>query len=1011
MDGYELLSSAVVSDIIPIKKYRSKATGITVCIANVSGPLVNGYFCLATEAHDDDGLPHTLEHIIFMGSEEYPYKGLLDLYANRCLAQGTNAWTDTDHTCYTMTTAGSEGFLNLIPIYLDHLLYPTIKDSHYVTEVHHVNGEGENAGIVYCEMQARENSGHSLTHLEFVRAMYPGHCGYKSETGGVMKNLRESCSHEKVKNYHKDFYRPDNLCLVITGNVEAEDVFRAIKPFEDKIKSKPALPPLTRPWMNAVPPLEKNIIEKRVLFPTEDESVGTVTLGWRGPSVNEYYEIQALKMLFNYLTDTPVAPLQRDLVEIDDPLCGDIDFSFFENKETAISLCADNVPKESLDEIKDKVLEILNGIASGKEEFDLERMITQIHRSLLEEMNSVEDSPHDTLAFLSIGDFLYSTKNGTMQEYVDKINHLKTLKEEKNDFWINLMKKYLIGQKLVIVIGDPSEEKMETMGKDEKQRVKRQAEQLGEGGLAKKKKILDNAIKENSVEPPIELVTKLKVPSTDSITFHSIESFSNYSAAGKPNFEAAKKFPLDGFPSPFSVCHVKSLFTQIYIVIDSAAIPKDLRMLLPLYTEVLYESPIIRDGKVIPYEDVVKELAADTLFTDAGIGVGGGRYSPGGFSSLVVLNFKVENEKYEKGVRWTRDVLYNLKFSVERVKAVANKMIKDVANHKRNGRRVVSSLLNDILFNEESNVFANNMIRQHDFLTKLIKNLDSSSEKVLSDMDSLRTCLLQPQNMRYYVIGNLNSLPENPQQFWLNYHFKDTKNVLDQIQKVPRELSYLSGGKKIKAIGIGSVESAFLQQVSPGVDSYLHEDYPSILVFIEYLCALEGPLWRQIRGCGYSYHYKMSASPDSGKINFVLARSTHIFAAYKTAKEIVENYVSGETPFDQAQVEAARSGIIYQQISKEETIGSAVLQNMISEFKEIDSDFRRNLLKKISGVTIDDLKKIGEKYFLKLFDPTVFTSTLCCHPTKLDGIITTFKEFGVPFEKLTTLEDAFLKNF
>ena len=46
MEDFELISSAVVSDIIPIKKYRSKATGITVCIANVNGPLVNGYFCL-----------------------------------------------------------------------------------------------------------------------------------------------------------------------------------------------------------------------------------------------------------------------------------------------------------------------------------------------------------------------------------------------------------------------------------------------------------------------------------------------------------------------------------------------------------------------------------------------------------------------------------------------------------------------------------------------------------------------------------------------------------------------------------------------------------------------------------------------------------------------------------------------------------------------------------------------------------------------------------------------------
>ena len=31
---------------------------------------------LATEAHDDDGLPHTLEHLVFMGSEDFPYKVL-----------------------------------------------------------------------------------------------------------------------------------------------------------------------------------------------------------------------------------------------------------------------------------------------------------------------------------------------------------------------------------------------------------------------------------------------------------------------------------------------------------------------------------------------------------------------------------------------------------------------------------------------------------------------------------------------------------------------------------------------------------------------------------------------------------------------------------------------------------------------------------------------------------------------------------------------------------------------
>lgn len=33
-----------------------------------------------------------------MGSEKYPYKGIIDHLANRGFSNGTNAWTDNDHT-------------------------------------------------------------------------------------------------------------------------------------------------------------------------------------------------------------------------------------------------------------------------------------------------------------------------------------------------------------------------------------------------------------------------------------------------------------------------------------------------------------------------------------------------------------------------------------------------------------------------------------------------------------------------------------------------------------------------------------------------------------------------------------------------------------------------------------------------------------------------------------------------------------------------------------------------
>ena len=73
-----------------------------------------------------------------------------------------------------MTTAGADGFLNLLPVYLDHILYPTLTDAAFTTEIHHVTAAGQDGGVVYCEMQGRENDANSRTMLAVQRAMYPG---------------------------------------------------------------------------------------------------------------------------------------------------------------------------------------------------------------------------------------------------------------------------------------------------------------------------------------------------------------------------------------------------------------------------------------------------------------------------------------------------------------------------------------------------------------------------------------------------------------------------------------------------------------------------------------------------------------------------------------------------------------------------------------------------------------------------------------------------------------------
>jgi Insulinase (Peptidase family M16) len=147
--NFDQIATAQAPSGTEVTLYKSKETGLSVFIANAQTSLVRilsipftelqvyGYFTLATEIVNDSGCPHTLEHLVFLGSEKYRYKGFLDKIANRSFADGTNAWTDINHTAYTVCTAGLEGFLQILPPYIDHLLYPTITDAAFTTEVHH----------------------------------------------------------------------------------------------------------------------------------------------------------------------------------------------------------------------------------------------------------------------------------------------------------------------------------------------------------------------------------------------------------------------------------------------------------------------------------------------------------------------------------------------------------------------------------------------------------------------------------------------------------------------------------------------------------------------------------------------------------------------------------------------------------------------------------------------------------------------------------------------------------
>lgn len=62
--------------------------------------------------------------------------------------------------------------------------------------------------------------------------------------------------------------------------------------------------------------------------------------------------------------------------------------------------------------------------------------------------------------------------------------------------------------------------------------------------------------------------------------------------------------------------------------------------------------------------------------------------------------FQLEPNKYEQGVIWLRELLYQTKLTAERLKIIAAKIVNDVPQVKRKGHAMVRDVMKGLLFAE-----------------------------------------------------------------------------------------------------------------------------------------------------------------------------------------------------------------------------------------------------------------------------------------------------------------------
>ncbi|KAG8934409.1 hypothetical protein FRC02_010043 [Tulasnella sp. 418] len=950
---------------ISVQKWVSRETGLSVVHLDYESPIVKGYFVVPTEIFNDSGCPHTLEQ-----------------------------------------------FLQLLPVYIDHILYPTITDAGFVTEVHHINGNGEDAGVVYAEMQGREQTPGDLMALKSQRLFYPPSSAYKSETGGLMEALRVLTAQD-IRNYHASYYVPHNLCLIVAGKVSTTDLLdvlqNKVEPniLEHGQKGAPA--GWKRPFLET-PSVERPVIEKIVKdiveFPEKDESMGEIVLSQVGPEPSDYLARKAIDILGIYLTDSPVAPLTKEYVEIPSPLCT---YIYFAETTRASFISLDvyfgSVPTEHLSTLDEKFRKSLQNIA--KDGIDMERMRVILKRERLKLMNSIEAGGGDVFAMGVIGDFLYGAKDGSeLKPAMAEIKRFADLETWTSQQWVDLLTKYYISNPYVAVRAKPSALLPAKLETEEKARIDEQKARLGPAGLKHLAKVLEDAKKEHEKEIPKEVLTSFPVPDVKSIRWIDVQSARNEPSGDKvgknanvTSAELDKHIASDKTEVPFFVefDHVQSSFVTISAYLSTAEIPERLRPYLSAYLSSFYSLPVTRsDGTKLTHEEVVNQLDDLTVSYDTGLGIGD--Y----FCENVRLSIKVEIEQYETAVAWLKDLIFGSEFTKDRLEVTIAKIQQSLPELKRDGSTVSNAVNTGLFFKPTSSYVGSTILSQMEVIPRLAKELQDSPEAVIKDFETLRELVTKPTGVRFSVTGNVLAVPQ-PRKPWSLFDKLSTselhpppfsKDYLTELGKAPV--------KKAVVLTLPTIESSFGVHTAKGIVGWDHPEYPALRVACEVLDGIESFLWRYIRGSGLAYGSNMSIDLESGLVGFTVFRAPDAYKAYAEGLKVVRGLTDGSIPMDEISLDGAKSSLVYSVTRSVSSPGRAALEAFTNQtFRGVPADNARRLLERLQNVTLDDVKGALQKYILPLFDPESSVAVIVSGPSKSDSIAEQLKSAGFDVERRT----------
>ncbi len=314
-------SSAQSAPFFPYPVQRATLdNGLKVLLVPTPSESLVSYWSIVRTGSRDEveegvtGFAHFFEHMMFRGTEKLPGNEY-DKVVNG-MGADANAFTTDDFTAYHLSFA-KEDLSKVVQIEADRFQNLRYDQSQFETE----------SGAVYGEYRKGRTSPFEVLEEAVHNAAFDKHT-YKHTTIGFEADIqRMPKQFEYSKGFFRRFYRPENVVILVTGDIDPEKTLALVKKEYGLWKTG-----YTAPKVPVEPP---QTAQRRVDVPFEGRTLPIVALNFKGEAFKPGDRTVVAAMLVGELCFGETSPLYKKVV-LDDQRVESLFAGFDPNRDPGL---------------------------------------------------------------------------------------------------------------------------------------------------------------------------------------------------------------------------------------------------------------------------------------------------------------------------------------------------------------------------------------------------------------------------------------------------------------------------------------------------------------------------------------------------------------------------------------------------------------------------------------------------------------------------------------------------